>query len=171
MTKFFRAFFAVLLLSGAASAQADWRTIEGQRSGIRVRRLVTIRDSSEWVSVWKAHQPGAPVPAVDFTKEAVVAVFLGETAKAGVKVVVTVQEDKLDDRLNVFYKEVAPLKAGSAMVMSSPYAIVKVRKAAVVAFEADAKIGVPEQGPPVRNVRDERKVRTLRDTLRAPEFD
>ena len=74
-----------LLLSVAASAQVSgsWSKLEGQHSKIAERRAVAVTDAAAWEKVWREHDAAAPVPAVDFTKESVVAVFLGQTRSAG----------------------------------------------------------------------------------------
>ncbi len=162
---------AALLLSVAASAQTgSWSRLEGQHSKIAQRRAMAVNDATEWAKVWKEHDASAPVPAVDFAKESVVAVFLGETPNTGVKIEIVVQKDMIDvTRLNVFYKEVrSASKSFSAAMICQPYAIVKVPKAAVVSIEADGKVLSPENPQPVMNPRNESKVRALLET---PSFD
>ena len=110
---------------------------------------------------------------MDFSKESVVAVFLGETQTAGVKIEIVVQNDMIDsDRLNVFYKEIRPAaKPFAASVICRPYAMVKVRKAATVSFEADGKMAIPEQPKAPANPRNSVKFRALLETLTVPSFD
>ncbi|UPT73416.1 MAG: protease complex subunit PrcB family protein [Elusimicrobiota bacterium] len=167
---------AALLLSVAASAQvaAKWDKIEGHRSKIKALRTVAVADSAEWEKVWREHDQNTPVPAVDWANESVVAVFLGETQNAGVKVQIVVQNDSIDaNRLNVFYKEVRPAtKPFAAAVVCQPYAIVKVRKAAVVAFESDGRVSTPvEKAKVPANPRDTTQVRVLLESLGGPSFD
>ncbi len=171
MTKIAFAALAALLLSVAASAQVGtWDKLEGQRSGIAERRMVAVSDKAAWEQVWKEHSAEAPVPAVDFSKESVVAVFLGEMRAAGVKIEIVVQNDMIDaNRLNVFYKEVRSSKGFSAQVICRPFAMVKVRKAAVVAFEPNGRVSIPERIKAPKNPRDDSKVRALLETL--PSFD
>lgn len=164
---------AALLLSVAASAQTvgSWDKLEGQRSGIAERRVVAVSDTASWEKVWKEHSADAPVPSVDFSKENVVAVFLGETRTAGVKIEIVVQNDMIDaNRLNVFYKEVrSASKPFAAQKICRPFAMVKVRKAAVVSFEPDGRVSIPESVKAPKNPRDDSKVRALLETL--PSFD
>ena len=112
---------AALLLSVAASAQVvgSWSRLEGQHSRISELRTVAVTDAKAWEKVWKEHDASAPVPAVNFNEESVVAVFLGETKAAGVKIEIVVQNDMIDaSRLNVFYKEVRSASKGfSAQVI------------------------------------------------------
>lgn len=160
---------AALLLSVAASAQdgGKWEKLEGQHSRIATLRTVAVSDAASWEKVWKEHSADAPVPAVDFSKESVVAVFLGEKTTAGVKVEIVVQQDPIDSgRLNVFYKEVSPKTKGfAASVICRPYAMVKVAKAKTVAFEANGRVTVPEKLDAGMNPHDATKVRILLDSL------
>lgn len=163
---------AALLLAVAASAQVKWDKLEGQRSGIRERRAVAVTEKAAWEKVWREHSASEPVPAVDFGAENVVAVFLGETRSAGSKVDVVVQEDALDkSRLNVFYKEVRSGKNFAALIVSYPYAIVKVRKAAKINIESNGPVSIPEKSAAPANPRDTTKVRVLLETLSGPSFD
>ena len=162
---------AALLLAVSASAQ-KWDKIEGQHSGIRERRAVAVTEKAAWEKVWREHNSAAPVPAVDFATENVVAVFLGQTRSAGTTVEVVVQEDALDkSRLNVFYKEVRSGKNFAALVVCAPYAIVKVRKASKIAIETNGVVSVPEKTAAPANPRDTTKVRVLLETLSGPSFD
>lgn len=167
------AVLAALLLSVAASAQivGPWSKLEGQRSSIADRRMVAVSDKAAWEQVWKEHSADAPVPAVDFSKESVVAVFLGETRAAGVKIEIVVQDDMIDaNRLNVFYKEIrSAAKPFAAQMVCRPFAMVKVRKAATVSFEVNGRVSIPENRTAPKNPRDDSKVRALLEAL--PSFD
>ena len=164
---------AALLLSVAASAQVGgpWNKLAGQHSRISERRALAVSDSSAWEKVWKEHDDASPAPAVDFSKENVVAVFLGETKSAGVKIEIVVQDDMIDaNRLNVFYKEIrSASKPFSAGMICQPFAFIKVRKAALVSFEPNAQVSTPEKFQAPKNPRDTARVRALLDTL--PSFD
>jgi len=167
------AVMAAALLSVAASAQTagTWDKLEGQHSKIAEARTVAVADAASWEKVWKEHSADAPVPAVDFAKESVVAVFLGETKAAGVKIEIVVQNDSIDaNRLNVFYKEVrSASKPFAATMLCHPFAMVKVRKAAVVSFESNGRMSIPERMKAPKNPRDDTKFRVLLETL--PSFD
>ncbi len=166
---------AALILAVSASAQVvgKWDKLEGQHSRITERRAVVVADEAAWEKVWKEHDQNAPVPAVNFSEESVVAVFLGETNTAGLKVQIVVQKDMLDEnRLNVFYKEVRPAaKPFAAAMVCQPFAMVKVRKASVISIEADGRLSIPEKKAAPANPRDTAKVRALLETIQIPSFD
>jgi hypothetical protein len=165
--------FLALALSAAASAQvgAPWNKLEGQHSRISERRAIAVSDEAAWEKVWKEHDAAAPVPAVDFEKENVVAIFLGQTPNAGAKIEIVIQDDMIDsNRLNVFYKEVrSASKPFSAGMICQPFAMVKIRKAAIVSFEQNARVSIPENIKPPKNPRDGSVVRALLENL--PSFD
>jgi len=65
-------------------------TIEkGYRSGVRDPLQVVIRSQGEWNAFWKRHSVTntnpAPAPNVDFDREMVVGIFLGEKVRAVMK--------------------------------------------------------------------------------------
>lgn len=161
-----------LLLAVTANAQ-NWQRLEGQHSGVKHGMAVAVQDAGKWREIWSQHDASAPLPEVDFSRESVVVVFLGQTQTAGVKVQVVVQRDPIDaNRLNVFYREV-PGRAGfAAQVVCQPYAIVKVPRAAVIDVEKDAVMRAPEPAKAPAVKRDTRKMKALIEGLEnAPSFD
>lgn len=163
--------FLALTLAAAVSASAqvvssNWQRLDGQHSGIKESLAVAVQDSKKWEEIWTRHQAGAPLPPVDFEKESVVVVFLGQTLTSGVKVDIVVQKDPIDsNRLNVFYKQVVTHKAFSAQVQCEPFAFVKVPKAAVIDIEANGRVSVPENERAPANKPDQRKMRGFLERL------
>ena len=165
---------AAALLTLAVNASAQTKTwLEGQHSGVKQPMAVAIQDPQKWVEIWREHDASDPVPAVDFTKQSVVVVFLGLTETAGVKVTLVVQQDPLDsNRINVFYRETAIKKGLSALVQCEPYAMVKVPRATVIDIEPDARMSAPERAnPPAAPRLDDKKVHALTQNLVDPSFD
>ena len=161
-----------LLLCAAAHAEnGAWAKLEGQHSRIGEPLAIVVTEAAAWEKVWKEHDDSNPAPVVDFSKENVVAVFLGQTQNAGVKIEIVVQNDMIDrNRLNVFYKEVRSASKGfAAQVICRPFAMVKVRKAAVVSFEVNGRVSIPETVQAPKNPRNDVKFRALLETL--PSFD
>jgi hypothetical protein len=161
-----------LILAVNANAQTkSW--LEGQHSGVKEPLAVAIQNPQQWSEIWHRHDASEPVPDVDFTKQSVVVVFLGETKTAGVKVTVVVQPDPLDsNRINVFYRLTAGNKGLSAQVRCEPYAMIKIPRAAVIDVEREGQVGVPENGSPqAKPKRDKRKFHILIKGLESPSFE
>lgn len=103
------ALFLTLMISSPALAQ--WEKISGQNSRVRDAQTVTVVvDSAEkWKELWSRHsgEAEAALPEVDFSREMIVAVFLGERSRGGVRVELILQADPTDSgTLFVLYREV-----------------------------------------------------------------
>ena len=119
------------------------RTIErGTQSFQETATTGQARTPAEWSALWKTHAADRPLPAVDFTKEMVVAVFMGTrpTAGYGVEIVGTVERN---GALVVQYVETQPAaRAVTAQVITMPYhfaAIARPTGAGMVTFEKVTK--------------------------------
>ena len=138
----FTTFFYVLVSLGAclftqaiASERVPFVTIDqGFRSGVRERKFLVIKNETDWKTLWQTHvQPNVPakeLPRLDFDKEMVVAVFLGEKPTGGYKLEITaIEEDRGKGQLRVGTRESKP-PAGAMTIqaMTQPYHVVKVRK-------------------------------------------
>ncbi len=149
-------FALILALAAPAFSQCKtWDHLEGQHSGVKQSMAVAVQDPQKWAEVWRQHDASTPAPEVDFSKESVVAIV--------------VQQDPLDsNRLNVFYRETGGSKAGfAAQVISEPYAIVKVPRAATIDIERDGQVRVPEKREvPAAPKHDDRKVKALIDSIK-----
>jgi protease stability complex PrcB-like protein len=127
---------AVLSIAPAGAAErVPFVTIDqGFRSGVRERKFLVIKNETEWKTLWHTHaQPNVPakgLPRVDFDKEMVVTVFLGEKPTGGYKVEVTaIEEDRGKSQLRIVLRESKP-PAGSIAIqaLTQPYHIVRVKK-------------------------------------------
>lgn len=100
-----------LTAPSGASAQQHWDKISGQNSGLRDDATVTVAvdSAAQWLELWSRHSgiaQSAP-PEVDFSREMVVAVFLGQRPRGGVRVELILQADPTDaETLFVLYREV-----------------------------------------------------------------
>ena len=170
---------AAALMTAAVSASAQvvasrvWDRLEGQHSGIKESTAVAVKDAQQWRELWSRHDSANPAPEVDFSKETVVVVVLGERQSAGSRVEIVVQKDPIDsNRLNVFYREVASArKSFSAQVQCHPFAIVKVPKAETIDLERDGVMSIPERRSAPAQTLDTRKMRALTEKLESPSFD
>jgi hypothetical protein len=116
------------------------RTIaKGDQSNVDDATQALVRTEAEWTRLWNQHAPDQPRPAVDFSKQMVVAVFMGSRPNAGFSTTITAAT-AANGALLVRYKETAPAAgAVSAQILTFPYHIVAISKADVkdVKFEKD----------------------------------
>lgn len=114
---------AQLPSSGATSAAG--RDIErGDQSNVDARREVVVRTQKEWTALWREHNFERPAPRVDFSKEMIVAVFLGSQSSAGHAVHI-VEAVTSGGELVVRYRVDRPAAGGvAAQVLTFPYHIV-----------------------------------------------
>lgn len=117
------------------------RTIgKGAQSNIDSSRQAVARTQAEWTALWKAHDYDRPVPAVDFSREMVVAVFMGSRPTGGYAVEIVSAAER-EGALVVSYRERAPSRdAMTAQVLTSPFHMVAIAKhAGEVRFERAGK--------------------------------
>jgi hypothetical protein len=114
------------------------RTIEkGDQSNIDDARQVLVRTEAEWGKLWQQHSFDRPKPAIDFSKEMVVAVFMGSRPNAGFSTAI-VSATAANGALIVRYRETMPGPGTvSAQVLTFPCHLVAIPKADVkdVKFE------------------------------------
>jgi hypothetical protein len=126
-----------MVLEGPAT-----RTIEkGDQSNVDDARQVLVRTDAEWTKLWQQHASGRPRPAVDFSKEMVVGVFMGSRPNAGFSTAI-VSATAGNGVLIVRYTETTPAPGRvSAQVLTFPFHLVAIPKATVadVKFEKTAK--------------------------------
>ena len=114
------------------------RTIDkGDQSHIDEAQRVLVRTDAEWTKLWQQHHPDTPRPAVDFSKEMVVGVFMGSRPNAGFSTTI-LSATAGNGALIVRYTEKVPAPGSiSAQILTFPYHLVAIPKAAVsdVKFE------------------------------------
>jgi hypothetical protein len=134
------AFVIAALLQSTLPAPAVRTIAKGDTSEIDMPRQAVVRSAAEWSALWKAHNPAAPLPAVDFTREMVVAVFLGSRPTAGhaIEIVKAVGNA---GTLVVDYAESAPPRDRvSAQILTAPYHLAAIPKHdGEVRFQKSAK--------------------------------
>lgn len=169
----------VIALSSAVSARAaqppaaEWQKISGQHSGIAVFRAVVVQDAEAWQRLWEDHQGSLEsLPEVDFSRERVVAVFLGLRHTGGHSVDFDVRATR--DGIVVGY-EVRRPKGFAASVMSAPFAIVKVPAAPIKMVAMGEAANAPralENGPaPSRMNEAKKRLEGLQERLESLKFD
>ena len=137
MRAIYSALTIVILAAGAghaakaASAALQLRPVaQGAHSSINERRQSVIRTAAEWNKLWAEHSAlssDKTPPAVDFSKEMVLAVFLGTRTSGGYSVKVT-DARVVGKKLMVSAEETAPGPGRiRSHVITSPFAMVAVK--------------------------------------------
>jgi len=121
--------FVLLLAALLQSTTPPLRTVgKGPMNAIDQPRQVTVRSAAEWSALWKENGAKAPLPAVDFSREMVVGVFVGTrpTAGYGVEIVRAIGNSST---LVVEYVETAPSRDTiTAQVLTAPYHLAAIPK-------------------------------------------
>ena len=112
-------------------------TVNADRmSGVDAAQQIVVRTPAEWNALWQKHAPGRSLPAVDFAKNMVLAVFLGGRPSGGYGVSIT-KVVIVGNELVVRWHEQKPAPGTSAAaVMTAPAHLVSVpRRDGPVRFE------------------------------------
>ena len=102
---------------------------EGTYSSIRTESFETIHGKDELISLWSRIGPNAPVvlPAVDFTRETVMGIFLGARATGGYAVTVDVTYRTHAGQIVISESRTEPGEnCGVTMALSAPYILIAI---------------------------------------------
>ena len=118
----------ILMVTGM-SAQGPRTVAKGDQSNIDSAKQVVVRTDAEWTQLWSQHAPDRPPPPIDFSKETVIALFMGSRPNAGYSTaVVSVTEG--GGALIVRYSETRPPRdAITAQVITFPFHVAAIPKA------------------------------------------
>jgi len=107
------------------------RTVDkGEQSNIDAAKQVVLRTDAEWTKLWQQHSPDRQRPAVDFSKDMIVGVFMGSRSSAGYNISIVSTFAK-DGNVLVRYQESTPRPGTmTAQVLTFPYHLVAIPKAA-----------------------------------------
>lgn len=119
----------VVMMMAIVQAQGP-RTIEkGDQSNIDSARQVVVRTEAEWSRLWREHAPDRPQPAIDFSKDTVVGVFMGSRPNAGYSTAI-VSAMEGGGALIIRYSESKPARdAITAQILTFPYHLAAIPKA------------------------------------------
>jgi VWFA-related protein len=108
---------------------AAMRTLDkGTQSNVDAARQIVVRSNDEWTKLWRLHTPDRRMPAVDFSRDMIVGVFLGSRPTAGFEVQIVDTHEEAGG-LVVRYRETVPtIRAMTAQVLTMPYHLVLVPK-------------------------------------------
>ena len=114
----------------AQSGPAPRTVDKGEQSNIDEMKQVVARTEAEWTKLWQQHSPDRKRPAVDFSKEMIVGVFMGSRPNAGFNVAIVSTFEK-DGHVLVRYQETVPRPGVmAAQVLTFPYHLAAIPKAA-----------------------------------------
>jgi hypothetical protein len=121
-----------MLQGGATFRMLD----KGELSSMDDGREAVARTAAELTALWRLHAADRPQPKVDFSREMVVAVFLGSRPTAGFAIDILGTREE-GGALVVQYKETRPARGLiTAQMITSAYAIAAVpRREGAVKFE------------------------------------
>jgi PrcB C-terminal len=112
------------------SADAPRTIDKGEQSNIDEARQVVLRTDADWTKLWQQHSPDRQRPAVDFSKDMIVGVFMGSRSSAGYNISIVSTFAK-DGNVLVRYQESTPRPGTmTAQVLTFPYHLVAIPKAA-----------------------------------------
>jgi hypothetical protein len=111
--------------------QVSFQSIDkGSRSGVRDPLQTVVRGPAEWKTLWQKHasiKPNPPpTPAVDFSKDIVAGVFLGEKPTGGYDIAI-IRIEQSHNALVIEYREKNPVPGSIVtQALTQPFHIVKV---------------------------------------------
>ena len=103
---------------------------KGFRSGIQAPLQIAARSQSEWTALWRQHasldSSSQQPPAIDFEKEIVIGLFLGDKPTGGYDVQIS-RVERNNDALTIYYQEKSPLPGAMVtQALTQPFHIVRI---------------------------------------------
>ena len=121
----------VMQISMKPTLPVTYRSVgKGYRSGVRAPMQIVARSQDEWTALWRRHavsNPSSrPPPTIDFGKEIVVGLFLGEKPSGGYDVQIS-RAELTHDGLTIYYREKSPPPGGMLIqALTQPFHIVRI---------------------------------------------
>ena len=113
----------------AAAAPVPFSTLaKGLASGVAQPTQIVVRTQDDWGGLWSRHMrtqtAPPPPPPVDFSRDMVVALFMGERPTGGYAIEVT-RIERTDSGLSVHYRTTRPDPAAmQAQALTQPFHLV-----------------------------------------------
>jgi hypothetical protein len=103
---------------------------KGYRSGVHAPLQIAARSQSEWTALWRQHawvdSSSQQPPVIDFEKEIVVGLFLGDKPTGGYDVQIS-RVERNNDALTIYYQEKSPLPGAMVtQTLTQPFHIVRI---------------------------------------------
>ncbi len=135
-TIFLAVFLALLSISGGTRAEdvdvPIQKRFSGGHGGVRTAGQQVIGDAETWETLWKkihrTRTPAPKLPDVDFEKQTVIAVFMGERTSGGYGIRVTSVTETAKEIVVSIARRSPPPGAMTISVMTQPYDMVVVAK-------------------------------------------
>jgi hypothetical protein len=108
-----------------------FRTVgKGFRSGVHTPLQIAARSQSEWTALWRQHasvdSSSQQPPAIDFEREIVIGLFLGDKPTGGYDVQIS-RVERNNDALTIYYQEKSPLPGAMVtQAVTQPFHIVRI---------------------------------------------
>jgi len=120
---------ALLLTAGTLSTK--WTVIEsGTSSGIKDKLTATVVNDKDWQALWTKHTsyitPAPTLPAINFKKETVLAVFAGSKSSGGYSILISSISQKGKELDVTVVEKTPPAGAMTTQMITQPYQFVKV---------------------------------------------
>ncbi len=130
-------------IAGAAQPIVFVTLAQGNHSGITTFAQLVVRSPDEWAALWRRHAAGTKIPpglpAVDFSRNMVIAVFFGE-GPAGRRTAISAIVER-DGELVVFLQMVGPPGPESDdLPQITPFHIVQLARSPMPVIFIPAKI-------------------------------
>lgn len=125
------------LASGLSASAQSWEKLSGD-SAVPDARAVAVRSQEDWSKVWAEHAgtSDAALPPVDFSREMVAAVFLGEKGTTGWTIDISSSAGGDPSRPVVVYRALAPERNQPVLQkITRPFAMLKMPLASSVGFQ------------------------------------
>jgi hypothetical protein len=108
--------------------EVPFSTVErGVTSGIKEAGFFVLRTEEEWQRFWRRHASSDP-PVIDFSREMVIAAFMGEQRTGGFSIEIQKVEDK-GGLLKVLVQRTVPAPERPVLqVLTQPYHIIRLAK-------------------------------------------
>lgn len=126
------AWLGMALLAGGAEPEKMRTIAKGNFGGIQEATQQVVTNAAQWANLWQKHSarktPAEKTPEVDFTKETVLFVTLGQKSTGGYGVEIS-EIKPVDGKAEVLVKTRAPRPGGIQLqALSAPFHAVAVPK-------------------------------------------
>lgn len=135
--KIFLSFMVIILFGCSSAKQKSIQQeitfevlLEGTHGGYKDAEFMVIDNSKDLKQIYthlnKIRKPGFPIPKINFEKELVLALFMGEKSSGGYTILIS-EIEEVKDKVHVFIKKTKP-EGMAATVITRPFYFCKIPK-------------------------------------------